>query len=108
MSTFTDAFLVNRRLAIQLGESMVWAVVRMDIDSRELLSLDYQSEFHEQQRTAYQPVSKPHVKGAIELFLGKLDRAVLMKTEAKNLDQLRYDTREFLDILRNADGKVVL
>ncbi|MDT4328522.1 hypothetical protein ACQE3D_10760 [Methylomonas sp. MS20] len=108
MSTFTDAFLINRRLAKRLQTDQLWVVVKLDTESRELFSLDYQNAFAEPERSIYRPVSEPHVKGVLELFLSKFDRAVLQKTEATTMDQLLYDTREFLDILRNAEGRVFL
>lgn len=102
---FTDGFLIKPRLAKRLEMTPLWVVFRIDVDTGELLSLDYQNAFVEQ-RQAYS--ARPGIKGKIEFFLGKLDRAVLMKTEATTMDQLLYDTREFLDILRNAEGRVIL
>lgn len=102
---FTDGFLIKPRLAKQLDITRLWVVLRMDVNTGELLSLDYQNEFAEQ-RPAYSV--RPGIKGKLEIFLGKLDRAVLTKTTATTIDNLLCDTHEFLILNRDAEGRVLL
>lgn len=105
INTITDAFRVKPQLERQLATNCLWIIATMDIDSGELVSLDYQNAFAECLRTA---PSRPAQKGRIERFIGRFDRELLMKTQATSLAEFYTAADKYIDTLRDDEGRVFL
>lgn len=104
-NTITDAFRVKPSLEHQLATNCLWVVVTMDVDNNKLVALDFQNAFAECLRSA---PNKPSHKGKIERFMGKLDREFLMTTQVTNLIDFRHDVDNYIDTLRDDEGRVFL
>jgi len=101
----TDAVLVANWLVQQIGAKELCIVATMDVDTGELLSLDYQNCFPDSHRTINM---SPRSKNKLERFFDRLNREFLCQCGAQSLAAFYHDADNYIDTLRDAEGRVFL
>ncbi|MDT4329780.1 hypothetical protein RPD76_07650 [Methylomonas sp. MV1] len=104
-STFHGAYRAKQKLERQLHVPQLWLVIAVDIVTGELTTLDYRES--EQGLEASGSAWKS-IKSRVENFIAKLDRELLTVTGAESLADFYHEADNYIDTLRDAEGRVFL